>query len=154
MSLQIRERVGTMVKKKSKAKKTKGSLKRKTKKVRVRAMKRTIKRPLRKTKGVKKSKPAVTKASSAEASKIQGTLVGKVTHYFPQVNAAVVKIKTGEIQKGDELYFKGHTTDFKQTITSLQIDHVVVESAGRGKEVGVEVKDRVREDDRVYKLNA
>ena len=79
-------------------------------------------------------------------------LIGSVTHYFPQVNAAVVRIKKSSLAIGDRVYFKGHTTDFKQVLNSLQIDRKPIEKAGRGAEIGIEVKDRVWIGDRVYKL--
>ena len=75
----------------------------------------------------------------------------EVTHYFPHVNAAVLKIKTGDIRIGDELLFKGHTTDFKQKVVSMQIDHKPVLIAKKGDDFGVEVKSRVRAGDQVFK---
>lgn len=144
-----------MPKKKKKAKKAARSAPRKKKMTR-----RSPKKPAKKKTAANRKKaarPAKTAktaktAAKAEAAAIQGTLIGKVTHYFPHVQAAVVKIEKGGIRKGDSLYFKGHTTDFKQAVTSIQIDRAAVESAGVGEEVGIEVQDRVREDDRVYKL--
>ena len=103
-----------------------------------------------------KSKPAKKKVSA----KKQGRLVkialaaipaAEVTHYFPHVNAAVLKIKTGDIRIGDELLFKGHTTDFKQKVISMQIDHQPVLVARKGDDFGVEVKSRVRAGDLVFK---
>ena len=97
----------------------------------------------------KKSKaPTAKKAQPA----IQGTLVGHVTHYFPHVNAAAIRIKKGSLQIGDQIYIKGHTTDFKETIISLQKDRQPIQKGKKGDEVGIQVKDRVREHDAVYKL--
>ncbi len=77
--------------------------------------------------------------------------VAEVTHYFPHVKAAVLKIKTGNIRIGDELRFKGHTTNFKQRVVSMQIDHKPVMVAGKGDDFGVEVGSRVRVGDLVFK---
>ncbi len=77
--------------------------------------------------------------------------VAEVTHYFPHVNAAVLKIKTGVIRVGDTLHFKGHTTDFTQKIASMQIDHKPVPRAQKGDDFGVEVGSRVRAGDLVFK---
>lgn len=107
------------------------------------------KRPAVKKKSQKLSKPV---AGSVKKPKIKGTLVGTVTHYFPHVNAAAIKIEKREIRSGDQLYFKGHTTDFEQVVTSLQIDHKPVDLGALGDEVGVQVKARVRPGDHVYKL--
>src|SRR3989338_7761652 len=45
---------------------------------------------------------------------LPGDLRGEVTHYFPKVRAAVVRVRKGAICIGDVLYFKGAQTDFKQ----------------------------------------
>ncbi len=78
--------------------------------------------------------------------KVKVTIIGTVTHYFPKVNAAVVKLKK-PLSVGDTVLIKGSTTQFKQKIESMQIDHVVISKAKKGDEIGLEVKDRVREHD-------
>lgn len=77
--------------------------------------------------------------------------MAEVTHYFPHVRAAVLKIKAGDIRIGDQLQFKGHTTDFTQKVTSMQIDHKPVAIATKGDDFGLEVKSRVRAGDLVYR---
>ena len=77
--------------------------------------------------------------------------IAEVTHYFPHVNAAVLRIKIGDIRIGDELHFKGHTTDFKEKVVSMQIDHKPVMIAKKGDDFGVQVKSRVRAGDLVFK---
>ena len=91
---------------------------------------------------VKKVKPV---------KKIEGTVIGEVTHYFPKVRAAVVKLKA-TLSTGDTVKIKGHTTDFQQTVTSMQINHVPVNQAKKGEEIGLLVDSRVRQHDTVYKL--
>jgi putative protease len=103
-----------------------------------------------------KSKPAKKKAPAKKQSKmVKAALAAlptaEVTHYFPHVNAAVLKIKMGDIRVGDELLFKGHTTNFKQKVLSMQIDHQPVMIAVKGDDFGVEVKSRVRAGDLVFK---
>lgn len=95
-------------------------------------------------KAVKKTKPI---------SKVKENIVGLVTHYFPKVQAAVIKLKA-PVAIGDVLKFKGHTTDFTQNVTSMQIDHVSVNSAQKGQEIGLLVNSRVREHDAVTKAKA
>ena len=91
------------------------------------------------------------KAKAPPVNKIKRQAVGEVTHYFSKVKAAVIKIKKGPVNTGDIIYIKGHTTDFEQKISSMQIDCQPVNKASRGKEVGVRVKRRVRVGDVVYK---
>ncbi|MBM3255727.1 MAG: translation elongation factor-like protein [Candidatus Omnitrophica bacterium] len=83
--------------------------------------------------------------------KIEGTVIGAITHYFPKVRAAVIKLKA-PLNTGDMIRVKGHTTDFKQAADSLQIDRVPVASAKKGDEIGLLVDSRVRQHDTVYKI--
>ena len=99
-----------------------------------------------------KRKSTPTVAKKVKAPKIQGKWIGRVTHYFPHVSAAVIKIEKERLKVGDQLYFKGHTSDFKTPVVSLQMDHSPIPEAKRGMEVGVQVPNRVREGDDVYKI--
>jgi hypothetical protein len=75
--------------------------------------------------------------------------IGVVTHYFNHLNVAIVKLAK-EMKKGDSVKFKGHTTDFEQTVDEMQYDHAEIESGKKGQEVGIKVKDHVREGDNVF----
>jgi putative protease len=67
------------------------------------------------------------------------------------VNAAAVKmLKTG-LKVGDKIYIKGHTSDFKEVVESMQLDHVPITEGKKGDEIGLLVKSRVRIGDGVYK---
>ena len=78
--------------------------------------------------------------------------IGEVTHYFPHVNAAAVKLLKSGLKVGDSIYIKGHTTDFKETVKSIQLDHASIEEGKKGQEIGLLVKSRVRQGDSVYRL--
>ena len=78
-------------------------------------------------------------------------LIGKVTHFFPKVSAGVIKLKKS-LSLGDTIHIKGHTSDFIQKVSSLQINNKPVKRAEKGKLVGVLVKERVRRKDKVYKI--
>ncbi len=81
-------------------------------------------------------------------------LIGKVTDYFAKIGVAALKIENGELCLGDTIHFSGHTTDFEQKINSMEIEHQAVDSAKTGDAVGIKVKDRVRHNDKVYKVTA
>jgi len=106
-------------------------------------------------KAVKKAKKKVIKkrpvARKKSAAKKEGNLIGTVTHYFPHVQAAVIKLK-GPLAMGDTVKIKGHTTDLTQAVTSMQIDRVVITNAKKGDEIGLQVSSRVRQGDKTYKL--
>ncbi len=77
-------------------------------------------------------------------------LIGVVTHYYGKAGVAVIKFNR-DIPKGEQVHFKGSSTDFSQKIDSIQYDHKDIEMAPKNKEVGVKVKERTREGDEVYK---
>ena len=77
--------------------------------------------------------------------------VGKITHFFPHVSAGVIKLSR-TLKVGDMVQIKGHTTDFKQRVDSIQLEHTPVAEAQKGQEIGLSVRDRVRIGDLVYKL--
>jgi translation initiation factor IF-2 len=77
-------------------------------------------------------------------------LVGKVTHYFGKVQVAGIEITEGELHTGDTIHIVGHTSDFTQTVGSMQIDNASVESAKVGDLVGIKVSEHARENDQVY----
>jgi putative protease len=77
--------------------------------------------------------------------------VGEVKKFFAKPSVAAVEVTTGTLKVGDVLHFKGHTTDFEETITSMQVNNQPVAEAKTGDLIGIQVKDRVRENDQVYK---
>ena len=79
--------------------------------------------------------------------------IGTVIHQWRQVKAALITLADGELQLGDTIHIKGHTTDFVQTLESMQVDHEPVDSARAGDEVAIGVTDRVRVQDRVFRLS-
>jgi putative protease len=75
--------------------------------------------------------------------------VGEIAHYFGKIMVAAIKVKA-EIKVGDILHIKGHTTDFEQAVDSMQIEHLSVPKAKKGDDIGIKVKDHVREGDEVF----
>jgi putative protease len=78
--------------------------------------------------------------------------VGIVINYYAKPGVAAVKVTHGLIQKGDILKYKGHTTDFTEVVISIEIEKQSVEKAQEGDLIGVKVKEKVRENDKVYKV--
>ena len=77
--------------------------------------------------------------------------VGKVTHYFAKINVAVIELTNGTIKVGDELHIKGHTSDFRQKVDSMQIEHENVEVAEPKQTIALKVEEPVRANDLVFK---
>jgi translation initiation factor IF-2 len=78
-------------------------------------------------------------------------VVGKVTHYFPKVGVAVVRVGD-ELRTGDQIRISGPHQNFSQQVTSLQIEHETIINASRGQEVGMKVSQPVRPGDMVYRI--
>jgi translation elongation factor EF-Tu-like GTPase len=78
-------------------------------------------------------------------------LVGKVSHWFGNIGVAGIEL-TGELAVGDHVHVLGHTSDFEQQVTSMQIMHQDVGQAAAGDSVGVKVQFRARPGDQVYKV--
>ena len=130
------------LKKRKKVKKAAKKVARKTAKKA--AKKRPIKKKIAKKRPALKKKIAIKKRKTAPkklAKKQEGKLVGLITHYFPHVQAAVIKLKA-PLSMGDTVKIKGHTTDLTQLITSMQIDRVDISSAKKGDEIGLQVSSR------------
>ncbi len=77
--------------------------------------------------------------------------VGKITHFFTKISVGVIKLSS-TLKEGDTIHIKGATSDFKQKIKSMQIEHDKVKEAKKGQSIGIKVKDHVREGDLVYKV--
>ena len=145
--------------KKAKTKRRKAPAKRpvarrKTAKV---ARKPARKAPVRRA-PVKKARPAARRAAakpvplSPAALPPPGERIGVVTHYFSHLSVAVVKLEGTTLRVGDTIHFRGHTTDFKQRIDSLQVNHESVQEVGPKDDFGLKVREHVREHDIVYKV--
>jgi putative protease len=78
--------------------------------------------------------------------------IGVVTHYFDRPQVAVVALSAGEVRLGDTLHFRGHTTDFTETVQSMEVNHQKVEQARAGEEVAIKVIGRARRHDKVFKV--
>jgi putative protease len=145
--------------KKAKTKRRKAPAKRpvarrKTAKV---ARKPARKAPVRRA-PVKKARPAARRAAAKPVPLSPATLpppgerIGVVTHYFSHLSVAVVKLEGTTLRVGDTIHFRGHTTDFKQRIDSLQVNHESVQEVGPKDDFGLKVREHVREHDIVYKV--
>ncbi len=76
--------------------------------------------------------------------------VGHITHFFSKINVAVVELSL-PLSVGDNILVKGPTTDFEQTVDSLQIERKAIQKAEGGQSVGLKTVQPVKEKDVVYK---
>ncbi len=78
--------------------------------------------------------------------------VGEVFHFFAKPSVAAIRVTDAAIQVGDTLLFQGPSTNFDQKVESLEIDNAKVPEAKPGQSVGIQVRDRARPGDLVYKI--
>jgi putative protease len=62
----------------------------------------------------------------------------------------VLSLSDRPMQLGNRIRLRGHTTDFYQTVASMEVDHQPVSRAETGQTVGLKVTDHAREHDTVY----
>ena len=149
----------------------------KKRKAKVKAKKAPAKKksPVRKKKALKKSparKPAAKRAAPkkkaaarpsarprpAPAPAPRGPLpgevrVGVVSHYYGHLAVAAVRLEVA-LAVGDTIRILGHTSDFRQKVDSMQIEHQAVSEAIAGDEIGLKVVQHAREHDVVYRVPA
>ncbi|HMK14149.1 MAG TPA: EF-Tu/IF-2/RF-3 family GTPase [Burkholderiales bacterium] len=78
--------------------------------------------------------------------------IGTVIHYFSHLSVAVVRLDSGSMRVGDTIHITGHTSDFRQRVESMQIEHQPVTEVSAGQEFGLRVTDHARDHDAVYKV--
>ena len=63
------------------------------------------------------------------------TEIGRVNDYFAKIEVAGIDL-SDSLTLGDTIRIAGHTTDFSQTVESMQVEHGPVEHADAGQAVG------------------
>ncbi len=81
------------------------------------------------------------------------TPIGHITHFYNRIGVAVLSL-TDTLHMGDQIHILGHTTDFIQDVTSMEIEHNKVPSGGPNQEVALQVNQPVRKGDEIYKIIA
>ena len=74
-----------------------------------------------------------------------------VEHYFDKIKVAVIKL-SATLKVGDTIRISGgESTDFTQIVDSMQVEHENINKAKKGDEVGMKVKEKVRDSYKVFK---
>ena len=80
-------------------------------------------------------------------------LVGKVMKYFSKLGVAEIAVEASEIEKGQNMLITGPTTGIlKFDANEIRYDLQPVDKAEKGWRVSIPVPDKVRPNDKVYKL--
>lgn len=75
--------------------------------------------------------------------------VGDVRHFLPRITVAIVDL-VSELRMNDEILILGKTTNLRQRVESMEIEHKKVEIAPAGSSIGLKTIDKVRDGDKVY----
>lgn len=103
-------------------------------------------------KRAKAKKPAVVAKPKPAPQIIEDMPVGRVTHYFDQIEVGVIEL-TEDLVVGEVIRIVGgEDTDFKQAVESMELDHDKIDKAKKGKEIGMKLKKKAREGYRVYRV--
>jgi hypothetical protein len=92
-------------------------------------------------------------AARIGGEKMSEQKVGVVTHYFGHINVAAIALED-ELRAGDQIHIVGHTSDFTETVESMQLEHEKVSVGKRGDEIAINVVEHAREHDEVFKVTA
>jgi len=128
------------------------------KKLTKKSVKKTVKKQVKKvivkpkTKNKPKKKPKVDKKVKTPKKRFEGKLVGRISHYFSDIEVAVVKLSS-PLKIGDTIRIAcGQETDFNQKVKSMQIDHEPVKLAKKGASVGMKMNKKVHDGYKVFKI--
>jgi putative protease len=79
--------------------------------------------------------------------------IGKITHYYGHLSVGIIEL-SDTLKIGDTIHIKGHSSDFTQSVDSMQIEHADVPEAKVGDVIGVKVIQKAHPHDKVYKVIA
>ncbi|MDD5098475.1 MAG: hypothetical protein PHD31_02040 [Candidatus Pacebacteria bacterium] len=111
------------------------------------------KKPIKKIIKKKVAKKAVKKVIKKPTKIVKEKKLGKVTHYFDKIKVAVIKF-SDVFLVGESIRIEGgEKTDFKQKIVSMELNGEKIKKAKKGQQVGVKIKERVREGYKAFKVS-
>lgn len=79
--------------------------------------------------------------------------IGKITHYYGHIGVGIIEL-SDTLKLNETVHIKGHSSDFMQTVDSIQIEHAAVSEAKPGDVIGLKVLEKVHPHDKVYKITA
>ncbi len=87
--------------------------------------------------------------SSAKESK---QFIGKIYHYYDKIQVGLLKLNTGKLKIGDEIYIIGKTSGvIRHKIESMETQNKQISEAIKGDNIGIRLP-KCRKGDEVYKI--
>lgn len=79
------------------------------------------------------------------------TFIGTVTNYFKNISVAEIKIETGELNVGDNIYIMGTTTGvYEDRVEEIRVDLQPTQKTVKGDFCSIATKGVVRRGDKLY----
>ena len=77
--------------------------------------------------------------------------IGKITHYYGHLSVGIIQL-SDTLRLGDSIHIKGHSSDFTQSVDSMQVEHANVSEAKAGDSIGIKVPSKAHPGDKVFKV--
>ncbi len=79
--------------------------------------------------------------------------IGKATNYFTKIKVAEFKLETNNLKVGDEIVITGPTTGVVETtVKEIRVDLKPVEEAKKSEQISIQIDERIRRADKLYKM--
>ncbi len=93
-------------------------------------------------------------ASAENRATLVKTFAGKVTHYYPKMKIAAIRLTARSVRAGERFLITGPTTGVVEgVLDSLRVDDSAADAAEKGAEITFSVPETVRENDKCYILS-
>ena len=76
--------------------------------------------------------------------------IGSISNYFSNISVAAFELESGKLKVGDTVHINGNTTDITETVSSIQMEHEMIDTAKKGDDIGLKVNQKVRGGDKVF----
>ncbi|HIA79329.1 MAG TPA: hypothetical protein EYO45_07500 [Candidatus Marinimicrobia bacterium] len=78
--------------------------------------------------------------------------IGYISNFLNKISVAIIEMTDGTLAVGNTIHILGRSTDFTETVSSMEIDHVSVDTVKKGDSLGLRVSENTRRKDKVYKV--
>jgi len=82
---------------------------------------------------------------------VEKKLVGKIIHFYPKIDVAVVELED-TLNVGDKISIEKGEEIFEQVVESMQIEHENIQQAEAGQAIGLKVTEKAKEGSQVFKI--
>jgi U32 family peptidase len=93
-----------------------------------------------------------SKNYGSQASK-RKLYIGKTTNYFSKIKVAEFELQTSNLKVGDEIVITGPTSGVVETtVKEIRVDLKPVDEGLKGQRISIQIDERIRRADKLYKM--